>query len=259
MKIPVQILACSLLMVLLATAVYALPTPLVVDDCQKCHDGIVADVAAHGAKHSTEINCLDCHVEHLPKGLDTIPACSDCHDPADESHYSVPNCLSCHNPHHPLDINLAEISNVKPVCITCHSDEGSQLTTYPSKHSELDCKECHQQHGKFLTCLECHEPHTEAMTYQDCLLCHKPHMPTLIKYPETISTAFCAACHAKEKELLDATPTKHKDLTCAFCHKMQHKVIPKCTTCHGIPHAGILHEKFPDCLKCHIDAHGLQK
>jgi len=259
MKISVQFFACSFLLMLLATAVYALPKPLVIDDCQKCHDEIVAEVSARGAKHSTEIGCLDCHVDHPPKGIETIPACLNCHDPADQSHYNVADCLGCHNPHHPLEINLAEIPNVKPVCVSCHSGEGSQLTDYPSKHSELDCKECHQQHGQFSPCMECHDPHTEEMTYQDCLLCHKPHMPTVVKYPETTPTAFCSACHAKEKELLDATPTMHKDLSCAFCHKMQHRVIPMCTTCHGIPHSSILHEKFPDCLKCHIDAHGLEK
>ena len=259
MKISVHSFACSLLMVLLATAVYALPTPLEVDDCQKCHDEIVTEVSTRGAKHSTEIGCIDCHVEHPPKGMETIPACADCHDPAEQSHFSVADCLSCHNPHHPLEIDFTDIPNVKPVCISCHDGEGAQLVDYPSKHSELDCKACHQQHGQFSPCMECHDPHTEEMTYQDCLLCHKPHMPTVVKYPETIPTTFCAACHAKEKDLLAATSTMHKDLSCAFCHKMQHKVIPKCTTCHGIPHTGILHEKFPDCLKCHIDAHGLEK
>ncbi len=259
MKIPVQFFACSLLLLLLATAAYSLPTPLDINDCQKCHDEIVTDVSSRGEKHSTEINCLDCHVEHPPKGVDVIPECSSCHDPADEAHYTVADCLNCHNPHHPLEINFAQVGVVKPVCISCHSDEGAQLQDYPSKHSELDCKACHLEHGLFTPCMECHKPHTEEMTYQDCLLCHNPHMPTVVKYPETIPTSFCAACHDKEKKLLMETPTLHKDLSCAFCHKMQHKVIPKCTTCHGIPHAGILHEKFPECLKCHIDAHGLEK
>lgn len=258
MKLMAQISACSLLL-LLTMAAHATPTPLVTDDCQKCHDEIVAEVAARGARHSTAIGCLDCHVEHPPKGVEVIPDCSLCHDPAEKNHYGVDNCLNCHNPHHPLEIDFAKISEVKAICISCHLDEGTQLNEYPSKHSELDCKKCHLEHGKFLACLECHEPHTEAMTYQDCLLCHKPHMPTVVKYPETTPSTFCTGCHAKEAELLAGTPTSHKELSCAFCHKMQHKVIPQCTTCHGIPHASILHDKFPDCLKCHIDAHGLEK
>lgn len=259
MKIAVYFIACSMLMPLLVAVAHAAPKPLAINDCQKCHDEIVADISARGAKHNTEVNCLDCHIEHPPKGTEVIPACSNCHDPKEKAHYNVSNCLTCHNPHHPLEIDLTQVEEVKPVCISCHSTEGAQLQDYPSKHSELDCNSCHLEHGLFSPCMECHAPHTEEMTYQDCLLCHKPHMPTVVKYPETTPNSFCTVCHEQEKDLLTGTPTLHRDLSCAFCHKMQHRVIPKCTTCHGIPHAGILHEKFPDCLKCHIDAHGLEK
>ncbi len=258
MKITGQILSCSMIL-LLAVAANAAPTLLEVDDCQKCHEKIVTDVSARGAKHNSEINCLDCHVEHPPTGTNAIPQCSMCHDPGEKAHYQVDGCLDCHNPHHPLDIDFSNISPVKPICISCHAGEGTQLTDYPSKHSELDCKGCHLQHGQFLNCLECHDPHTAEMTYQDCLTCHKPHMPTVVKYPETIPSSFCSGCHDAEAGLLAGTSTLHKDLSCAYCHKGQHKVIPECTTCHGIPHASILHEKFPNCLKCHIDAHGLEK
>jgi len=258
MRITGLVFSCIILL-LLTVAVNAAPIPLEVDDCQKCHEEIVTDVSTRGGKHKTEVTCLDCHLEHLPAGTETIPECSMCHDPDDKTHYRVAGCLDCHNPHHPLEIDFTKISVVKPICISCHLGEGTQLTDYPSKHSEPDCKECHLEHGEFLTCLECHDPHTAEMTYADCLTCHKPHMPTVVKYPESIPSSFCIGCHDKEAVLLAGTPTLHKDLSCAFCHKGQHKVIPRCTTCHGIPHSGILHEKFPDCLKCHIDAHGLEK
>ncbi len=258
MKRTGQIFSCGMLL-LLAVVVHATPIPLSLEDCQKCHDEVIADVSARGAKHSTEVTCFDCHIEHPPSGTEILPECSMCHAPEEETHYQVDDCLSCHNPHHPLEIDFTKTAVIKPICITCHSGEGTQLADYPSNHSALDCKECHLEHRQFLTCLECHDPHTEQMSYQDCLTCHKPHMPTVVKYPESIPSLFCAGCHEKESALLAETPTLHKELSCAFCHKGQHKVIPQCTTCHGMPHAGILHKKFPDCLKCHIDAHGLEK
>ena len=260
MKRTGQIFVCSLILLLsLALAASAEPTPLATEDCQKCHDEIVTTVSTRGALHSTMVTCLDCHIEHPPKGTEAIPECAMCHVPEEKAHYSIDNCVTCHYPHYPLEIDFAKINPVKPVCISCHEHEGTQLTEYPSKHTELDCKECHLQHGQFLVCMECHEPHTEDMSYQDCLACHKPHMPTVVRYPESIPSSFCSGCHTPETELLAKTTTLHRDLSCAYCHKSQHKVIPKCTTCHGMPHASILHDKFPDCLKCHIDAHGLEK
>lgn len=258
MKLTGQIIA-STMFTLLAVVANATPVPLAIDDCLKCHDEIVTDISMQGGKHSTEISCLDCHTEHPPKGANAIPACSQCHDPQEKSHYSVADCLNCHNPHHPLKIATATGTLVKTVCITCHVNEGAQLTGYPSQHSELDCNECHLEHGQFLTCLECHESHNEVMDYADCLTCHKPHMPTLVKYPESIPSSHCTACHETEAKLLATTQTLHNELSCAFCHKTQHKVIPKCTICHGVPHTAALHNKFPSCLKCHIDAHDLHK
>lgn len=258
MKILGQFFAGSMF-VLLAVVVNATPVPLVLKDCLKCHDEIVTDVSTQGARHNTEITCLDCHIEHPPKGIEVVPACSQCHDLAEKPHYRITDCLICHNPHHPLKIDLEKVPIVKPICITCHLDEGTQLTRYPSQHSELDCKECHLEHGQFLTCLECHEPHNELMDYADCLTCHKPHMPMVVKYPESIPSSHCTACHETEAKLLAGTTTSHNELSCAFCHKTQHKVIPRCTTCHGMPHAAVLHDKFPNCLKCHIDAHDLHK
>lgn len=254
-----RIFLCSLLLLLFTGVAGATPTPLANEDCLKCHDEIVETVTARGSKHNSAVTCLDCHIEHPPKGTEVIPACSMCHDPGEKTHYTIDNCITCHYPHYPLEINFDKVVTVKPVCITCHSTEGKQLADYPSKHSELDCKECHLEHGKFLVCMECHTPHTPEMEYKDCIECHKPHMPTVVKYPETIPSAFCSGCHEKETNLLSNCKTLHRDLGCAYCHKSQHKVIPQCATCHGEPHTAILHEKFPDCLKCHIDAHGLEK
>src|SRR5690554_3602310 len=81
-------------------AIAAERTPLQVADCDKCHSGIVADVAANGGLHATAVTCLECHLEHPPEAPNAIPACSMCHAPAASTHYQVENCIGCHDPHH---------------------------------------------------------------------------------------------------------------------------------------------------------------
>jgi len=148
---------------------------------------------------------------------------------------------------------------VKPICLSCHQNEGQEMSSYPSKHAELSCAECHPKHATFQECLACHEPHTSEMTYQDCLRCHKPHMPTVVKYDQNIPSSFCSGCHGNEFDLLAKNRTKHHELSCVYCHKEQHKMVPKCMICHGEPHGPGMHKKFPNCLSCHVDAHDLSK
>jgi len=233
--------------------------PLQNSDCVKCHLAAVQDVDAQGARHKSDVGCLDCHLEHPPEGTKVIPQCSMCHDPADKDHFKVANCINCHYPHYPLKMEFAKLGVVKPVCLTCHPTQGTELTTYPSKHTELDCQECHLVHAEWQECLACHQGHTADMTYQDCLRCHQPHMPTVVKYDAQIPNGFCGGCHATETDVLAKNQTKHHDLACVYCHKDQHKMVPQCETCHGIPHGNDMHQKYPNCLDCHMDPHALTK
>ena len=229
-------------------------------DCIKCHQQEVRDVEANGAQHLTAVTCLDCHLEHPPGGSNAIPLCSQCHDPETKTHYKVENCVSCHYPHYPLQIDIADGGTaINPVCLSCHNQQGEEMKSYPSLHSELACAECHPKHATYQECLACHEPHSTTMAYQDCLRCHKPHMPTLVKYDDDIPSDYCGSCHEKELGMLATNQTKHHDLLCVYCHKSQHKLVPECVTCHGEPHGSSMHKKFPDCLACHVDAHALAK
>jgi len=230
---------------------------LVDADCAKCHPGEVTDVAGRGAAHKSAVGCLDCHIEHPPLGSEAIPACSMCHDPADQPHFALEDCGKCHYPHYPLEIDLASVGEVKTVCLTCHDTQGKELVTYPSKHSELDCVECHNEHGKFLTCNNCHDGHSEEMVYTDCLMCHQPHMPTVVHYEEKTPSSFCGSCHDAVAAKLVADTSKHHELSCTYCHKAEHKMVPECTSCHGVPHSKDIHSKFPSCLDCHSDPHAL--
>ena len=259
-KLTIGIICCALLAF---SGTWALAEVAAVQlgnaDCVKCHQKEVQDVDGRGSLHKTAVGCLDCHVDHPLLGEEVIPACSMCHDPGEKAHYGIDNCISCHYPHYPMEMDFAKIESVKPICVTCHDNEGQQLDTYPSLHTELDCKACHLEHAQWQECLECHAGHTPEMAYQDCLRFHKPHMPKVVKYEDDIPNGFCSGCHETEVDVLAENTTKHHDLACVYCHKYQHKTVPKCSTCHGQPHGGDMHTKYPDCLSCHGDPHGLVK
>ncbi|MCP3178293.1 MAG: cytochrome C [Desulfuromonadales bacterium] len=231
--------------------------PLEIKDCIKCHMQAVRDVNTKGGKHQTAVNCQDCHLEHPPMGSNAIPECSMCHDAGEKAHYALENCQSCHYPHYPMEMDFTQIASVKPVCLTCHAGPGQEMEAYPSMHAQLDCKECHLTHGQATACNECHAPHSSDMTYQDCLRCHKPHMPLVVKYADDLPSPLCGSCHGDVSQNLTNTSRKHGALLCAYCHKGQHKVVPECSTCHGLPHGSAMHSKFPNCLDCHLDAHAL--
>ncbi|MEJ2200965.1 MAG: hypothetical protein P8X63_08130 [Desulfuromonadaceae bacterium] len=230
---------------------------LSVEDCQKCHVREFEDIAQRGGKHKTAVTCLDCHLDHPPRGTRAIPQCSMCHLPADSAHFRADHCSGCHPPHRPLDIAFAGMGLTTPACVSCHPHQGRQVADYPSSHTLLDCKECHPRHGQFLKCQDCHQPHVDEMTYEDCLSCHQPHQPLRITYDSYVPSRFCAGCHPVELDLLELNQTKHHDLLCVYCHKSQHKQIPLCVTCHGLIHSKEIHDRFPNCNTCHAGPHTL--
>lgn len=227
------------------------------EDCRKCHAGQVEEIQAAGGQHRDAIGCIDCHQEHPPRGANVIPECSLCHEIGGNPHFSSPSCRNCHHPHRPLQVDFTKASWVWPACMTCHPSQGEELQRYPSKHSVLDCKECHQQHGQYLSCLECHDPHMAEQNYADCRQCHKPHMPLKVVYSNSVAVAFCASCHTEPAAQLAVNNTRHHGFLCVYCHKFQHKVIPQCRTCHDEPHFAGLHQAYPECVTCHLGSHNL--
>jgi len=227
-------------------------------DCIKCHPQIVKQVDENGAKHKTEIGCLDCHEGHPPMVAkeEIIPACDMCH--SGEPHFELENCASCHtNPHQPLNIKFE--GKIVEACLTCHAAQGKELKEHPSSHTDLGCNECHTRHREIPPCLRCHSPHTAEMKNEDCLTCHPPHKPLVIGYGPDIPNNYCAACHDDVADMLDKNKTKHHDLTCVYCHRAKHAVIPACETCHGTPHPQTMLANFPECNMCHKGAHDLIK
>lgn len=224
------------------------------EDCAKCHDAPPADIAAAGAKHKSDVTCLDCHASHRPTVKDNIPKCSACHD--GKPHYQMKACLECHrNPHKPLNIVLG--GKVTEPCLTCHADQIKQLKGNPSRHTALYCTSCHDVHRKIPECVKCHKPHSADMAQADCGKCHKAHKPKAVAYGADVPNKDCGACHKGALGLLSATPTKHKSVACVKCHADKHKTMPTCDQCHPQKHPAAIMKKFPKCGTCHSIAHDL--
>ena len=227
--------------------------------CSACHADEVESLTTNGASHASEIHCSECHQRHPPATEDVIPSCADCHAPEDHAHYKLTDCRSCHNPHQPLEIDLSAVSPIKPVCLTCHTEPGQQMSKHPSAHADMDCNECHEQHGEYQKCLECHEGHSDDMSYDDCLRCHQPHQPSYLQFGANgVKSQLCGSCHTGQLEQLDENNSKHAKLQCVFCHKRTHKVILSCDNCHGEPHDSSIHGRFEECAKCHKGPHNLR-
>ncbi len=227
------------------------------EDCVKCHADQVNDMAAAGGAHRG-VSCPRCHAGHPPKVAKPIAPCGTCHLKAKNDHFEkeMPACLNCHtNPHRPLDISLKGAG--KDACLTCHGPESWLLRKYESKHTALDCSQCHDVHRKIPQCIQCHRPHPGIA--DKCKNCHSAHMPKVEAFPADMPLKNCGSCHKTPAALLGATASKHKNLSCVDCHKLKHKFKPACQDCHGSPHPEGILVKFPECGMCHKGAHDLNK
>jgi hypothetical protein len=130
------------------------------------------------------------------------------------------------------------------------------LKTYESKHTALDCSNCHDVHRKIPQCTQCHKPHGGRIV-GDCKVCHIAHMPKIATFPDDMSSKDCGSCHKVVADLLSATASKHRNLTCVTCHQTKHRFKPACTDCHGRPHPESIMAKFPECVMCHYSPHDL--
>ena len=241
--------------VTISTSAEYVPMPeLTNSQCVLCHPQQPQTIDARGGKHKTDVGCLDCHREHPPQGAQAIPECGLCH--SGQPHYELEQCSSCHsNTHAPLDLKIE--GKITGPCLTCHQQQGEEVTNHPSAHTDLACNECHAIHRKIPDCMECHEKHTQDMDYALCVSCHPVHMPLSVTYTEDTPSNYCGACHEKAVSLLEANTTKHHDLACVYCHKNKHKTVPPCFACHSKPHSDSMMKKFPECGNCHGIAHDL--
>lgn len=222
------------------------------EECVRCHAGQVHDLVATGGNHKS-VPCADCHAGHPPDVAKPIALCSNCHVRSKNVHFETPGCPTCHtNAHTPLKMSFKGVRT--EACLPCHGLQGWMLRTYASKHSALDCSNCHDVHRQFPSCTRCHTPHKGKIA-DGCNLCHKAHMPKLAALPDPAPSKDCGMCHKIVVDLLRASTAKHHSLPCSRCHQQKHGMIPACEGCHGTPHPKDIMEKFPTCGWCHNIAH----
>lgn len=126
-------------------------------DCVACHGGAKVLPTKHKALKGMKWS--DCTKCHQPGDEDSslagkMPAshahalagqdCASCHGTEKPAAVPTAKCASCHD----LDKLVARTSTVKP----------KNPHTSPHYGKELDCDNCHVQHGKSLNfCNDCHE------------------------------------------------------------------------------------------------------
>ncbi|PLX90385.1 MAG: cytochrome C [Desulfuromonas sp.] len=137
--------------------------------CGTCHSGPASDLQAAPSMHS-EQGCQSCHYNR--HGY--IPSCFECHS----AHYGsqpIETCVNCHQQvHRPLEIALGGGTDVT-TCGVCHESAYSKWSKTPSKHGQVNCGLCHQQHGQVPDCRSCHaQPHDprQLAKFPNCLTCH---------------------------------------------------------------------------------------
>jgi hypothetical protein len=139
--------------------------------CARCHSEEYDDLKTEGGRHS-EISgsCYACHIEHK-----SIPDCLDCHDESEHGEIIITTeCEQCHDGHIPGKVKFTSV-NTSEQCNNCHPAVVQEFQDKPSKHSDIQCVECHQQHREKINCVTCHED-THAglsdLTIKKCLACH---------------------------------------------------------------------------------------
>jgi hypothetical protein len=229
------------------------------EECARCHYSIFSEIKKEGGKH--KIDCVQCHTvfhAYNPKKQNwdqIMPKCQPCHGNIHGEKFVA--CADCHtNPHAPKT-QMAMTAEFAKVCGDCHAKVGQELQANPSKHTKVQCVQCHaQKHGYIPACMQCHKPHSQGQTNEECLACHPAHNPLKIAYPETTKNPVCGGCHSEIYDKVSKTASKHGQVACAKCHP-KHRYIPKCEECHGKPHGEVVLKKFPNCLQCHVDVHDL--
>ncbi|MCK4928334.1 MAG: hypothetical protein KAR76_01230 [Methanosarcinales archaeon] len=139
--------------------------------CAKCHREEYNLLKTLGDKHSERPDsCYNCHSDHK-----YIPDCLDCHEEMFHGEELLHNCSECHHQHMPKELYFSPLI-VPEECGKCHPDVIQEFQEHPSKHSGIDCVECHQKHLRWRPCMDCHEgahPEFTDFNVDKCVGCHR--------------------------------------------------------------------------------------
>lgn len=236
--------------------------PVKENKCGACH-------AAHGSpnegllKNTVPGLCFGCHTRDAAmasahQGFNLERAdCRTCHDPHGASEKSLlmanqhapfkgGNCSACHRTE--AGSNFALLSDVKPMCGTCHKQVLAEAEK-PHSHNMNDqhsCMNCHNSHASATTfllsapqstmCVKCHfnQPAEREKGLQaylthdgmDCSTCHTPHGSDNARYLKSLDVDLCVDCHVEAHkashpigpDVIDKRT--NTPLTCLSCHKL---------------------------------------
>lgn len=205
------------------------------------------------------IDCRECHISEniqdseLKKRMETFlgldQKCLSCHDDYHQNTLSN-DCAKCH-----------DIEAFRPAPKFDHDDTDYKLT---GKHTEVDCKECHEITTKngvefqmftdiaFNDCIDCHDdPHNKNLA-GNCAQCHT----------ESSFSTFIGKGNFNHNKRTDFDlKGSHKSVDCFECHQNTSNPLAifqdrngisenQCATCHDDVHEN----KFGnDCAKCHTE------
>ncbi len=240
--------------------------------CLDCHEKVAADIkqlqGLHGRDDGIrEVECKQCHSDHLGRDADIIPfnhdlfdhkqtdfplkeahqrlACGACHKP-DKLYREAPGqCIDCHKSD---DVHKEKMGKK---CHDCHSQQSWRKAKFD--HDKTDYKLTGKH--KEVSCGLCHPANRFKDTPEKCYDCHQLNDVHNGGYGKK-----CLDCHSTKKwdsYSFDHDKTdfslsgKHKESRCISCHKDDFKKELKtsCISCHKQQdrHKGQLGEKCQDC------------
>lgn len=160
---------------------------LILEDCNKCHQGYVPKEGArdvHANAGMDAKDCKKCHNSaeqaHISENF-VLSDCLHCYESDRGGAMAYSDCSSCHsrNPH--KDVPSEDCSLCHTNCNTCHDVEGISLEG--GNHNTLQCNGCHVYHLYVPDCTNCHRNvhcdrgNISEYTTKTCIGCHGPVHP----------------------------------------------------------------------------------
>lgn len=186
--------------------------------------------------------------------------CLDCHETAEDStafarsqHQSTGvGCTACHSEHKPQTKQRQLTAKEPELCYDCHLEsrlEFSKPFHDPVNEGMLQCSDCHNSHGGFLSKLL----RTTAAQDQVCFKCHAEKSGPFVFEHAPVKTEGCGSCHSpihgsSNPRLLSRA---NINLGCLECHTAT------LSSAAGAP-PGFHNQaqKYQACTMCHTQIHG---
>ncbi len=252
--------------------------------CQACHADIFSDfektphwkTTLDTRRGPAWQGCEGCHGpggEHVAGGGDpsrifnfqnvsareSSTRCLTCHEYGQEhvnferSQHSTNDvsCIDCHSPHFAQEQQFLLSEEQPALCYSCHLETTAEFRK-PFRHRVneqlIQCTDCHNQHGGFLT------KQLRATSSQDvvCFQCHVEKAGPFVFEHQPVKTEGCVACHtphgSSNPRLLKRSQI---NLLCLECHTLTvDSPVP------GIPGFHNQAVKYQACTVCHTNIHG---